>query len=255
MYPVPSVNWSNVQFVQIGGRGEFADAGQSTYRVVTASAYSGSILPMTALYPNYTYTLTFQGPRLRCGDVKDQPLFDKLRLNKSTFKTANIAYNATNPFSVLNYTQVPEENTYDIFFYTKTRNFTCETWNVTYTADFSFTNGEQSIDVTNVQYDHRFVPVKLEYYSCPYDLCGYKGWFEAVSAMFTGSAYTAGAYDNFYANTRILQTALIGCPEMSSAAELSDILGIACPGPSLEWAIETLSQNATLSFFGAVPSV
>ncbi|KAF7568707.1 hypothetical protein PtrSN002B_010135 [Pyrenophora tritici-repentis] len=253
---VPIVSWRNVSFANTGGRNEFYDAGQNLYRVVTSSAYSGTILPMTPLYPNYTYPLTFQGPKLRCGDVTNQTLFDLAHLNPSPESMDIIGYNATVPSEEVQYPFLPRENRYDIWFLTPTRNFTCEMWNVTYTATFSFTNGEQSIAVTDAKYDHRFVePKDLPGDLCPYDLCSYKAWYKAVSAMLTGQASQGGAYSTFKSTTRVLQTALIGCPEMSTAAAMSNIVTQGCPEPSLERAVEALSQNATLSLFGALPSV
>jgi hypothetical protein len=256
--PVPLVNWADVLYITTGGRNEFADAGQPTYRVITGSAYSGSIFPMPALHQNYTYTLEFMGPRLRCGDVKNYTAFDEANLNNaSTHTEPTIFYNATNPYRKADYTYFPKENQYDIWFLTPTRNFSCETWNATYTATFSFTNGEQSINVTDIRYDNRVLSF-FELTSpelCPNDMCAYKGWFKAMADMLTGDMYTAGAYETVFSSTRIMQTALIGCPEMSSAAKAARMVEGGCPGPSLEGAVELLSQNATLSFFGALPSV
>lgn len=128
-------------------------------------------------------------------------------------------------------------------------------WNVTYTANFTFVNGEQKIEVTNVDYESHFEPKPTGYALCPYDTCAYKGWFKAVGSLITGEAYTHGAYMMFTSTARILQTNLIGCPELGLAANMSGITGAACPGANLGEAIESLSQNATMSFFGALPSV
>jgi hypothetical protein len=261
--PVPIIYWQNVSFVDTGGLNRFSDAGQTTYRIVTSSAYSGNILPMRSSHTgaNYTYTLTFPGPRLRCSDVKDYSKFNHAKLN-GILGRDNVAYNATDLSLVAGFpdSPIPAEDQFDLYFLTPTRNFTCETWNVTYTAKFSFFNGEQSIEVTNVQYDHRFLPLSqtgvqntADY--CPFSYCGYRGWFKAVAAILTGSASWAGVSNTFRAKSPILQTTLIGCPEMAAAAEKSRIIGISCPAPSLELGIEAFSQNATLSFFGAIPSV
>lgn len=252
---VPIVSWPNISFANTGGRNDFMDAGQMLYRVVTSSAYSGSILPMTPIYPNYTYSLTFPGPRLRCGDVKNQTLFDLAHLAPVN-SMDTLGYNATTPYPGIEVQNLPEENRYDIWFLTPTRNFTCELWNVTYTAKFSFINGEQSIAVADIRFDHRFLPKESpDGNLCPYDTCSYKGWYKAVAAMLTGEAFTGGAYGSFQSNTRVLQTGLIGCPEMATAASISKVIARGCPEQSLERAVEALSENATLSFFGALPSV
>jgi hypothetical protein len=157
-------------------------------------------------------------------------------------------------------TYFPAENIYDIWFFTPTRNFSCEGWNTTYTATFSFINGEQSIDVSDIRYENRMVDMEevdetLKFDKCPGDRCAYKGWFKAIAGMLTGDMYSAGPSGTIFTKTRIMQTALTGCPEMSSAAAAARIVVGGCPGPSLEGAVELLSQNATLSFFGALPSV
>ena len=90
---------------------------------------------------------------------------------------------------------------------------------------------------------------------CPYDTCSYKGLYKAIAAMLTGDAFTGGAYGPFRSNTRILQTGLIRCPEMATAASISNDIARGCPEQSLERAVKTLSDNATLGFFGALPSV
>ncbi|KAL6705244.1 hypothetical protein ACN47E_007204 [Coniothyrium glycines] len=259
---VPIVAWNGVQFAVTGGRGEFADAGQTTYRVVTAAAYAGSILPMPALYQNYSYEMSFPGPRLRCGEVQNQTLFNSIHLNglyrfEEGIVNGKIAYNATNRGSGIDAMRspIPASNQYDVFFLTPTKNFTCETWNVTYSAKFSFVNGAQKIDVTKIRYDSHFAPNVTGYYACPTDNCAYKGWYKAVSDMLIGEAYTHGAYEMFTGTARLLQTNLIGCPEMGLAANLSGISGVACPAENLMSAVEALSENATMSFFSAMPAV
>jgi hypothetical protein len=214
---------------------------------------------MPASHPNYTYTLDFQGPRLRCGDVKNQTMFDEMKLNNTLGVTgAYLYYNATTPRWDSNMTtdifSWPMEVAQDVWFTTPSRNFSCETWNVTYSATFSFTNGVQNINVTNTRFDNRLV-TESDGDLCPYDWCAYKGWYKAVAEMLTGEVKQAGAYGMVKTTTRIMQTALIGCPEMEPAAATLRTLAVDCPAPSLEEAVEAMSQNATLSFFGALPSV
>lgn len=255
---VPIVNWRYMAFEHHSAAlMVFEDAGPHQYRIVTSSAYTGSILPMVPSHPNYTYTLTFQGPKLRCGDVNNQTAFDLSHVYTADTRSTKTPYNATVPSESLVYQAYPAEYEFDIWFTTPTRNFTCETWNVTYTADFSFVNGEQSIIVTDVQYDNRFVvgwDTDMMYCYYP-DWCAYQGWHAAVASIFTGYVKTAGATGDISWTTKILQTGLIGCPEMSAAADMAWGLEATCPAASLERAIEALSENATLSFFSAGPLV
>jgi hypothetical protein len=232
----------------------FTNAGPMQYRIVTSSAYTGSILPMLPIHQNYTYTLTFQGPKLRCGDVKNQTAFDLAHVNTTNTEYVVTTYNATIPIHSFYYTTLPAEYAFDIWFATPMRNFSCETWNVTYTADFSFVNGEQSIVVTDIRYDNRFVlGYGGSWYYCRYDWCAYQGWHAAVASILTGTVKMSGVSGDISWTTKILQTDLIGCPEMSSAAAMAGGLEATCPTASLESAIEALSENATLSFFSAGP--
>jgi len=145
---------------------------------------------------------------------------------------------------------------YDMLFLTSSRNFTCEMWNVTYTAKSTFVNSESNVTVSDVQYDHRFVPVKTDYGNgCPGGLCAYKGWHGALSELLKGTIYTAGSYSNLRSSTKILQTSVAGCPELTSSIKLAGMLSGHCPESSLERALEVLSQNITLSYFGALPLV
>ena len=73
--------------------------------------------------------------------------------------------------------------------------------------------------------------------------------------MLIGDAFKGGAYESFRSNTRVLQTGLIRCPGMATAASIYNVIARGCPEQSLERAVETLSVNATLSFFGGFPSV
>jgi len=256
--PVAFVNWTQVSYeFHAAAFAMFTDASPAQYSIITSSAYTGAILPMVPLYPNYTYTLTFQGPRFRCGDVKNQTLVSEaliIKPPKAGFGAT--PFNATTPSPSLPLSSIPPESRYDLWFYTPTRNFSCETWNVTYTANFSFANGEQNIAVTDVRFDNRFGPgPEVDTNMCFYDWCGYRGWYRAITSLLTGYVYMGGATGDVTMSTNILQTTLVGCPEMNPTVDLTGITAVDCPAQSLEAAVELLSENATLSFFSAVPSM
>jgi hypothetical protein len=254
--PVPIFDWRYIAFeYHSAAIMVFADAGPIQYRVVTSSAYTGSILPMPPTHPNYTYTLTFQGPKLRCGDVNNQTAFDlsNVYTHPTGQGTMTTPYNATVPSQSLPYEEYPAEYEFDIWFTTPKRNFTCEMWNVTYTANFTFVNGEQRTSITNIDYNNRFVVGWDDDATYCYEpeKCAYQGWHAAVASIFTGYVRTSGATADITWDTKILQTDLVGCPEMAVAADMAWGVEAACPAASLERAIEALSENATLSFFSA----
>ncbi|KAH6614040.1 hypothetical protein C7974DRAFT_428483 [Boeremia exigua] len=252
--PVPIFDWRYIAFeYHSAALMMFTDAGPIQHRIVTSSALTGSILPMTPEHLNSTYTLTFQGPKLRCGDVHNQTAFDLSKVYTAPVKGMTTPYNATVPSQSLPYKGYPAEYEFDIWFTTPERNFTCEMWNVTYTANFTFVNGEQRTSVTDIDYINRFVMGWDSDAMYCYDLakCAYQGWHAAVASIFTGFVRTAGATADITWDTKILQTDLAGCPEMAVAADMAWGVEAICPAPSLERAIESLSENATLSFFSA----
>lgn len=105
----------------------FTDAGPIQYRIITSSAYTDSILPMLPIHQTYTYTLTFQGPKLRCDDVKNHSAFDLAQVNTTNTKSATTTYKATVPIYSFYYAALPAEYAFDIRFATPMGNFTCET--------------------------------------------------------------------------------------------------------------------------------
>ena len=210
--------------------------------MATTVAYSGNINSIASLYPNYTYTLTFPGPRLRCGDVTNQTAFDLARINATL--DSRLWYNTSAKPS--GYDIVPDSS-YDILSGVRAYNFTCEMWNTTYTARFSFVNGQQTTSVTELQYEHRFAPEK----TCGYDSasCAYKSWRDSIIGVPAGSWEVAPPpYWGYFVSTRILQDTLVQC---------RGLLGndTTCPEPSLAKAVERMSENVTLSHFGSLPEM
>jgi hypothetical protein len=244
------VDWTKIWYEQNKGQGAFMDASQETYRLVTGAVYSGNITPISAKYQNYSYSLTFPGPRYRCGDVEDQALFDELELN--SFQTLS---NASRSPAVTG----RGEHTFDLWFFTSTRNFSCQTWNATYTANFSCINGVQQTEITNVRNDHRLVPasgfaIGPGYGDVP-EIIGSAGWNKALSSLITGAINVAGVMQATFVTSQVLQTALAGCPELQNVAELTQSPNLGCPGGSLERGIENISENVTMCFLGRLPSL
>jgi hypothetical protein len=195
----------------------FSDASQAQRRIITTTAYSGGVVPMSPLYPNYTYTLTFPGPRLRCGNVPNQTLFDqwplalpKNRSDNHGYYSVYRYYNASRMRDAISDIMV---NPYEIWFTTPTLNVTCEVWNATYTARFTFVNSQQSTVITNIQHESRFWPAYSDY--CIHGLCAYQGWHKALTEILVGWVSVRIPWGEYFeATTRIMQTTLAGCPEL-----------------------------------------
>ena len=160
-------------------------------RLVSSVASRGSILPISAPYPNCTYSIEFFGPSVSCGDptVGNASFSDGVRdiinhfngggstINYIMFvpccvnKTADAALHALNQ-TLLAADAQSTVNMYDLplptldvvspdrarFFITlPTKAFgmaneiiECGLYNTSYTANFTFNNGQQDITVTNV---------------------------------------------------------------------------------------------------------
>lgn len=256
MNPVPIVSWPDVNVITEDKTEEhFAEPGPYQHRIAASTAFTGRVLPMSPLYQNYSYTLTFPAPRLQCGDSRNQILNNLPFYTEDSF----VQYNATVASKHLfNSDDGPQKEYYGMLFRTPTSNFSCEVWNTSYTATFSFVDGEQQINIGKIEPLNQFftkVPTSSDFedYTCRADLCSYQGWFSALAAIFEG--FILSSSSRFQANTKIVQTNLIGCSEMSEAADGSRGFRGACPASSLMRAVEILSENTTLSYFGNVPTV
>ncbi|KAH7173900.1 uncharacterized protein B0J16DRAFT_406283 [Fusarium flagelliforme] len=251
---VPLIDWGKFSYTPSNGLGGFNDSSQDTYRTVIAALYTNTVLPMTPEYQNSSYSLKFDGPRLRCGSVVNQTLFDEL--NVAGILPSNITttwYNAT--------VDPPGDYRYNIFVATSYRNFSCQVWNTTYTVDFKFTNGIQKSNITKVRHLHSLRPerdgeMELGWGKNP-AIVGYAGWYKALTSIL--GSYVArrnGAYPTYDISSKVLQTALVACPEIRDA--LTNIPANSrgrCPGGSMERAFERLSEQATLSLFPSIPAV
>lgn len=228
LHPVPIIDWSRIARTT-GGYGYYADVQPTLLGAVASTAYAGNILAMTPSFSNYTYPLTFHGPRLRCGDAKPK--------NNTSIMQSLQDYNASS-FN------------YGLSFELTDRVFDCETWNVTYTVNFTFINGEQSSTVTGMRFGDRWNYTKppLGEDPCLGGLCSFIGWHKAVAAIFSGRIWT-GASTPQQSTTRLSETPLSNCvPKLSFG-------GPECPKATLEEAIEIFSENATLSIFGRLQTV
>ncbi|KAI9794015.1 MAG: hypothetical protein M1816_006640 [Peltula sp. TS41687] len=267
---VPEINWPHLP-TQSGGFGYWSNAGQDLFRLTTTTAYGMAALPMTPQYTNYSYTLDFFAPALTCGSIRPgtQTAFNevlggyweavptKIHAYEAQFIEK---WNLRHP----NLT-VSDPHLFDneLWIRTPNKNITCQTWNVSYTAQIDFQNGLQTIVILQQKDLERFVP-KSETYQVafgedPPEAFGYRSWLETIRSLLEGSLTAGGA--QMQANitkTKIVQTGLMGCPEMKPALVLfqagdepaPSVHDYYCRNGTLEKAIEDLSRNVTFSLFG-----
>ncbi|KAI1070524.1 hypothetical protein LB507_006778 [Fusarium sp. FIESC RH6] len=251
---VPYIDWAKFAWVPTGGSGMgFKDTTSETYRTVIASLYTNTILPMTPKYQNSSYSLTFDGPRLRCGDVVNQTLFKELGIAGPGGSTTTW-YNAT--------VDPPGDYRYNIFVSTTHRNFSCQVWNTTYTVDFNFANGIQKSNITKVRHLHS-LKAEGDLMGAVYDddgnmaMMGYTGWYKALTSILESYAFQRISLNTIWEiSTKALQTALAACPEVRNAlGSIPASSRNGCPGGSIERAFERMGEQATLSFFPSIPAV
>lgn len=265
---VPEINWPDLP-TQTGGFGYWLGAGEDLYRLATTTAYGMSVLPMVPRYNNYTYDLEFFAPALKCGSVRPeaQAAFNAvLGADWNASPTTQYAYEALLVGSwILSNSNLTSSDPHlldnELLFRTPDKNFTCQTWNVSYTAQIEFQNGAQSIRILRQRDLERFVS-KTERYEVafgedPPEAFGYRSWLETIKFLLQGSLFSAGAQGQPRANsTKIMQTGLTGCPEMKLALVLFQTQGVPvvhdyyCRNGTLEKAIEDLGRNITFSLFG-----
>lgn len=260
---VPEINWPGLPYLT-GGFGYWTDAGQDLYRVATTTAYGMSVLPMVPLFNNYSYELEFFSPALKCGAIRPeaQAAFDdSLGEDWEASTTKEFAYQALVPSSAVNESDSRAFSN-ELWLRTPDKNLTCQTWNVSYTARIEFQNSAQSILVIREVDLERFLP-KTNIYEVawgedPRDAFGYRSWLESIVSILEGGAMAGGAQFTQNISTKVLNTGLLGCPEMEPTLDLYRetkssaplTYDYYCRNGSLEKAIEDLGRNLTFSLFG-----
>lgn len=268
---VPEISWAGLPW-QSGGFGYWLDAGQDLYRMTTTTAYGMSVLPLAPLHSNYTYYLQFLAPALKCGSVRTdaQAAFNEI-LGGDWENTSGVlyAYNAQEPNSpnLTSSLGISDQNAFanELWIRVPDKNISCQTWNVSYTARIEFKNGAQSIIILQQDDIERFLPKSTSYEVAlgqdPPDAFGYKSWLETIASLLKGSLGVAGPKGvPQINNTQVLNTGLVGCPEMKPAVDLMPryvtlVYDYYCRNGTLETAIEDLSRNVTLSLFGHAPGL
>lgn len=88
-------------------------------------------------------------------------------------------------------------------------------------------------------------------------LQGFASWFDSVIELLVGKVTVGGCQDYLTFTTNVLRLGLASCPEFAELTEARgiDTSSIACPGNSLEQAIEDLYQNATFGLFAYEPAL
>ena len=264
---VPEINWAGLPCT-IGGFGYWLDAGQDLYRLAAVTSYGMSVRPMVPIYPNYTYELEFFAPALKCGSVsrEAQTAFAGLLGGDWEQVIRTTTYEATTPRNVDYATLDPsishESHVFDheMWIRTPDKNITCQTWNVSYTTQVEFQNGVQAIRVlqqNDLERYQRGGDFNVSIVDDPLEAFGYRSWLAIIQSIFSGKIYAGGAQMLPTADAKIVQTGLMGCPEMKPALKIYGqgnaaplVSDYDCRNGTLEKAIEDLSRNVTFSLFG-----
>ncbi|KAL1623315.1 hypothetical protein SLS56_008315 [Neofusicoccum ribis] len=229
-----------------------------------------AVIPITAPFPNSSYTIEFFGPSLKCENLAEpnsttnKTLFNEeitsqieSKITRDLAVNTLLVYNAIQPLSLAHNLFINLNGNSD-----ENKNISCSFWNSSYTVNFNFSDGVQSTKTTldhleQITYDRPQVP--SEY---PPNGEGYESMYLALSNLIVGQ-FGESTYDGSFIQekTSIPITGIAVCPEIANgsmwqttttnnwlSAPMSPWM---CRSGSVERALEDLSHNFTLSLFSS----
>src|SRR6201996_1985310 len=280
---VPSLDFQNNADMygsvsQGSGLGEFDRASDEVIRVALASATSGTILPMSPPALNSSYAYIFYGPALRCEKANDTEFqfFNNLAKNYSSSNGAlTLAYFSWVPSNIENSNNdIPSFNQTDFTFpidissstngsqvniflactYNQgpSTEFSCKSpvllncalRNVSYTVNFAFESGQQTMSIDSVgagdpvnQWDNYFAETTVR--SITNKTLSYLSVMFAFNNIITGSISFVDSTNAWLVTSTMIQSTSL-TPLLASPN--NETLGSA---------LEDLFQNITFSLFSS----
>ncbi|KAL3458470.1 hypothetical protein BJX64DRAFT_224225 [Aspergillus heterothallicus] len=266
---IPVIDFGRSKYITMTQGGVDGPTGSLT-RLVMSSTIQGSILQVPVPAPNASYTLDFIGPYIQCQNASDyvnrtvnEYLWDKqlLRNNYIAFFTSG---NLTDDLNYLlynnltNYWYYHDVNTTDyagkliMAAYDKAplRSVVeCAMYNASYAVDFSWLNGEQSVEIANRQLLNRVFPYwELSPQPAPAnegEMLAYTAIMSALNNLLVGICFS---FPQRCSSTQIFSTSLANSKELWPMVYGSDE-----PVPDglrpLAEVAASMADNLTLSFF------
>ncbi|KAL2818104.1 hypothetical protein BJX63DRAFT_84054 [Aspergillus granulosus] len=267
--PIPAMDFDRSKYITMSEGGADGPTGSLT-RVVMGSTIQGSILQVPAPATNASYTLDFIGPYILCQNASEyvnrtvnEFLWDKSRLrnNYIAFTTSG---NLTDDLDYLLYNNLTQKwywhdvNTTDYagklvlaaYDQVPLRSVVeCAMYNASYTVNFSWLNGEQSIEIANRQVLNRVLPyTELSPHPAPAnegEMLAYTSIMSALNNIMVGMCFS---WPQRCSSAQVFSTSLANSKELWPMVYGSDE-----PVPDglrpLAEVAASMADNLTLSFF------
>lgn len=234
--------------------------------VYAASLTSMAVVPLTAPFPNSSYTLDFYGPSLQCQNLSDAVINNTLDTGDAA--TLQEAWDQTmeeqfpeNQFGVLYIGVSPGIFISGHLFFNLNgadaggTNYSCHFWNMSYTVNFVFRDGVQSTEILKAE---PLSPLDLSDNNKPFEDYAPGEMQALVMSKLLKRTLVAnirwGSTGSLMGgDSNILNSAIAACPEIKEGTADSGLQSemwfnsSLCRAGSVPGAIEDLSQNLTLS--------
>ncbi|KAE9371044.1 hypothetical protein N431DRAFT_491492 [Stipitochalara longipes BDJ] len=262
--PIPSIDYGIVEdqtfaFINPAGATSYEGPTPRIIRLLSSVVSQGSILQITAPYPNCTYFVPFYGPSISCDAALaglkmtlDDPY--SIQISDNSFTTINEAGLA----SISPGATATESN--GAFPASAYETIECGLYNTSYVVNFTFNNGRQEVIVTNMT-QLNGVSSWAWYNLCSYDWgpcagpgMAYNSIIDALGNILIGYLAIQPYGDMASTRTQIMSTVLIettdlqgnlrGSPSNDGLREQMSIANM-----TLSEALEQIVLNTTLSLF------
>ncbi|KAI9367748.1 hypothetical protein BJX61DRAFT_537806 [Aspergillus egyptiacus] len=266
--PIPTMDYEPYKYIT-RSNGGVGGPSQSLTRQILNSVVQGSILDIPAPAPNSSYTLEFIGPHIQCQNASAyvNQTVNEYMWRTARMRTAYVAFvagaNLTDDLdyvlggdSIINtwywhdanetdyaakliiaaYDQVPLRTVIE-----------CGMYNASYTVNFDYALGQQSVKVVDRKVLNRVLPLREKTLPEPPnedELFAYTAIMSVLNTILAGKCFS---YPEHCAGTQVSSTALVNSRELWSSVYLDQE---APPDlPPLGQAAAQLAENITLSFF------
>ncbi|KAB2571086.1 hypothetical protein DBV05_g10257 [Lasiodiplodia theobromae] len=276
---VPSVDFARDETLWSDsmGVGYINEASPAVTRLLSAVSSSIGIIPITAPFPNSSFTLQFYAPALKCESLANakkngqpvgncnnctslQTLWDDTI--DSSFAANYYYWQATKPV----YSQ-------NLFFIRAgggksvggdPHNISCQLWNASYTTKFKFNDGVQTTLIQDLAYESTMeFNTSVAFTSLPPGGRAYLAMYLAMSDLLSGEVGIRQGLSSsgmFGSDLPVVKTGLMACPEVlagwkafgSREPPLDQLVSPwMCRNNSVAAAVEDMFQNLTLSLLSS----
>lgn len=254
-------NWANFE-----GVGNLAGPTPELSRITAATLTSMAVLPFTAPHPNSSYSLEYYGPSFKCQNLSTAISSNTAMatIPASGFQEAwdSAMEDVSHTLDVLYvgaYPGISIAVDYGLFVNTNGfgedgSNYTCNTWNTSYTVDFTFQDDVQIAEIRDFELLHvseidtRYTAVK------DYSHGELQSWvmYRALSDALVAEVGWGSTGSLMGDDSGVVKSALAACPEMKGSWK-QDLWfnSTLCRAGSIPAAIEDLSRNLTLSILSS----